>query len=261
MKKIKLSALLLSLALLLTSLCVSANATGGYNWFIKRCGTSQPKIPAELSDKLNGDCYYIDRSVNEKSDDKVIYLTFDVGYENGNVEKILDIMKSEAVSGAFFILDHVILKNTDLVKRMADEGHLVCNHTKNHKDMTTVSREEMIKNLTDLEKIYEEKTGYTLSKYFRFPEGRFNAETVGYASELGYKSVFWSLAYADWDNDRQPDAEKSVKLLLDNTHNGAVILLHPTSSTNVEILPKLIKCWRDMGYRFGTLDELTQKSS
>jgi peptidoglycan-N-acetylmuramic acid deacetylase len=125
--------------------------------------------------------------------------------------------------------------------------------------MTSVSREEMIKNLTDLEKIYEEKTGNSLSKSFRFPEGRFNKESIEVASELGYKTVFWSLAYADWDNERQPDAEKSIKLLLDNTHNGAIVLLHPTSKTNALILPKLIQSWRKMGYRFGTLDELVSK--
>ena len=126
--------------------------------------------------------------------------------------------------------------------------------------MTTLTSEEMTKNLTDLEKIYEEKTGNTLSKYFRFPEGRFNRDSLECASGLGYKTVFWSLAYADWDNGRQPDPEKSMKLLLDNTHNGAVILLHPTSKTNVEILPRLIKRWKDMGYRFGTLDELIENN-
>ena len=126
--------------------------------------------------------------------------------------------------------------------------------------MTAVSREEMIKNLTDLEKIYEEKTGKSLAKFFRFPEGRFNKETVEVASTLGYKTVFWSLAYADWDNDRQPNPDKSIKLLLDNTHNGAVVLLHPTSKTNTLILQRLIKSWREKGYRFGTLDELANKS-
>ena len=259
MKILRFTALILLSAMIILAVPTHCSAECGCNWFIKRCGKSQPKIPSELADKLTEDCYYLDTKLNDHSADKVIYLTFDAGYENGNVEKILDVLKEENVPGAFFVLDHIVLKNTDLVKRMAAEGHLVCNHTKNHKDMTSVSREEMIKNLTDLEKIYEEKTGNSLSKFFRFPEGRFNKESIEVASELGYKTVFWSLAYADWDNERQPDTEKSIKLLLDNTHNGAIVLLHPTSKTNALILPKLIQSWREMGYRFGTLDELVSK--
>ena len=260
MKILKLPAAILLFAIIILTIPSPASAECGYNWFIKRSGSEQPKAPSELAAMLNGDCYYLDTALNDESDERIIYLTFDAGYENGNVEKILDILKDEGVPAAFFILDHLILKNTELVKRMADEGHLVCNHTKNHKDMTAVSREEMIKNLTDLEKIYEEKTGKSLAKFFRFPEGRFNKETVEVASTLGYKTVFWSLAYADWDNDRQPNPDKSMKLLLDNTHNGAVVLLHPTSKTNTLILQRLIKSWREMGYRFGTLDELANKS-
>ena len=143
---------------------------------------------------------------------------------------------------------------------MAEEGHLVCNHTKNHKDLTKCSKEEMVKNLTGLEKIYEQKTGSKISKFFRFPEGRYNEATLETAKELGYKTIFWSFGYADWDNDRQPPADKAFKKIMENTHNGAVILLHPTSSTNASILSKLIDEWRNMGFEFGTLDQLTQNT-
>ena len=141
---------------------------------------------------------------------------------------------------------------------MKNEGHLVCNHTKNHKDLTKCSDEEILKNVTDLEKIYEERTGNTLDKYFRFPEGRYSESAIKAVNDVGYKTIFWSFAYDDWDNMRQPNAKKAYKKILSNTHDGAIILLHPTSDTNVEIFPSLIKEWKCMGYRFGTLEELTK---
>lgn len=231
----------------------TAFADEGRNWYVKRSGHSRPEICDEhkITEKYN--CYYIDPN----SEKKTIYLTFDAGYENGNVEKILDILKEKNVPAAFFLLDHIIIKNTDLVIRMSEEGHLVCNHTKNHKDMSKLSPSEIKNNLEDLERIYEQKTGKTLAKYFRFPEGRYSEQALAAVSELGYKTIFWSFGYADWDNAKQPDAKKSYEKVLENTHNGEVLLLHPTSKTNVEILPKLIDEWRRLGYTFGTLDELT----
>lgn len=239
-------------------LSFAAYAENGINWYVKRSGHSQPEISAEhkITEKYN--CYYIDKKLDDNSEEKKIYLTFDAGYENGNVEKILDILKEKNVPAAFFLLDHIIIKNTDIVLRMSEEGHLVCNHTKNHKDMTKLSSEEIADNLQCLEKIYEQKTGKTLAKYFRFPEGRYSEQALAAVNELGYKTIFWSFGYADWDDTKQPDARKAYEKVMQNTHNGEVVLLHPTSKTNVEILPKLIDEWRRMGYTFGTLDELTE---
>ena len=140
---------------------------------------------------------------------------------------------------------------------MAKEGHLVCNHTKNHKNICQMNSEQISKNLTDLEKIYEQKTGKRMSRYFRFPEGKYSMDALREVEKLGYKSIFWSLAYEDWDNEKQPNPDYALKKLLSNTHNGAIILLHPTSETNALILPRLIDEWRGMGYEFGTLDQLT----
>jgi peptidoglycan-N-acetylmuramic acid deacetylase len=139
---------------------------------------------------------------------------------------------------------------------MVNEGHLVCNHTKRHDDLTKLSEDEITKSITELENLYRNCTGRELSKYFRFPEGRYNETALKCVQNLGYKTIFWSFAYADWDNNHQADEEKSIKKILDNTHNGAVILLHPTSKTNANILKTLITKWREMGYTFGTLDEL-----
>lgn len=246
----------ISLAFAFT-LNVSASSDA-HSFYIPRAGGKRPSLPKEESVIEKYDGYYIDPHVDDDSDVRVLYLTFDAGYENGNVEKILDALAEENVPAAFFVLDHLILENTELVCRMQKEGHLVCNHTKNHKDMTKCPKEEMVKNLTDLEKICEEKTGSKPAKYFRFPEGRFSEDALMTAKELGYKSIFWSFAYADWDNDRQPDPVRAKKKILENTHNGAVILLHPTSATNARILPELIGEWKRMGYTFGTLDQLTR---
>ena len=218
----------------------------------------QPIVGSDIGYVENYGGYYIDHKYGDNADEKKVYLTFDAGYENGNVEKILDVLKEKQVSGAFFVLSSLVGKNTDLVRRMADEGHLVCNHSSTHVDMTTLtSFEEFRTELQALESVYRDATGREISKYFRPPEGRFNEDTLKYAKELGYKTVFWSFAYADWDNNAQMSREAAKKKILDNIHNGAVILLHPTSETNAAILGDVIDELRSQGYTFGTLDELT----
>ena len=194
-------------------------------------------------------------------DEKVLYLTFDAGYENGNVERILDVLKKHQAPGAFFVLDNLIRRNTDLVIRMAEEGHLVCNHTAHHKDMTKLSDAEFEAELAALEQVYKEKTGYDMAKFYRPPEGKFNENNLALAKRLGYTTVFWSLAYADWDNNKQPSPDSARALLTENLHNGAVILLHPTSKTNADILDELLTAWEAEGWRFGSLDELAVSSA
>ncbi|MBQ8303144.1 MAG: polysaccharide deacetylase family protein [Clostridia bacterium] len=248
--------ILLVMTFILSS-AIYASGETTCHWYIKHRKGEVPQFPPEANTIEQYDGYYIDNKLSQSSETKRLYLTFDAGYENGNIEKILNILKEKNVPAAFFLLDNIILKNTDLVLRMGEEGHLVCNHTKNHKNLSNASEEEIAKNLTALEKIYEEKCGREMSKYFRFPEGNYSIEALKCVQKLGYKTVFWSFAYDDWDNGRQMSNEKATKKILDNTHNGAIILLHPTSETNTEILPTLIEEWRAMGYSFGTLDELT----
>lgn len=240
----------------------SHSANTPYNWYCKKGENGQqPPLDSLFSfiEKDGLETYYIDKNNGDpKAEDKVIYLTFDAGYENGNVEKILDTLKSENVTGAFFVLENLIERNTDLVKRMCDEGHLVCNHTATHPDMTKkTDGESFMQELWRLEDACEE-AGITLSPYYRPPEGRFSESNLKTAAENGYKTVLWSFAYADWDNNAQPSPAESVKKVLAGTHNGEVILLHPTSATNAAILGDLIKGWKEMGFRFGTLDELTK---
>lgn len=254
MKKIFILSLL---ALCSLSFTVSSFADNSCHWYIKRNGNSRPGFPKEANAVAEHGGYFIDERFSESSAEKRLYITFDAGYENGNIEKILDVLKKENVPAAFFLLDNVILKNSDLVIRMANEGHLICNHTRNHKDLSNASEAEIAESLASLEKICEEKTGITMAKYFRFPEGKYSITALKRIEKLGYKTIFWSFGYDDWDNNRQPNSEKAIKKILDNTHNGEILLLHPTSATNAEILPTLISEWRKMGYTFGTLDELT----
>ena len=189
--------------------------------------------------------------------EKVLYLTFDAGYENGCTAKILDTLKEKQVPAAFFLVGNYIRQSPDLVRRMVAEGHTVGNHTMHHYDMSRLSdKAAFSKELTDLEALYKETVGQELPKYYRPPQGIYSEENLKMAQELGYKTLFWSLAYVDWNNDAQPTREAAFAKLLPRTHNGAVVLLHSTSKTNAEILGELIDKWKAMGYRFGTLDEL-----
>ncbi len=229
-------------------------------WYFKKTEDhTRPSLDAKLSYITACDGYYCDTQA--KDDDKVLYLTFDAGYENGNVEKILDVMKRHKAVGAFFVLSHLIENNTPLVERMAAEGHLVCNHTAHHKDMTTLDEAAFQEELRALSALYQEKTGREMAPYYRPPEGKFNRQSLEYAKAAGYKTIFWSYAYCDWNNDKQPDPQKSKDRILKHTHNGMVLLLHPTSATNAAILDDLLTQWEADGYRFGTLDELTGKQA
>ena len=189
--------------------------------------------------------------------DKVIYLTFDAGYENGSTAKILDILKKHEVPAAFFLVGNYMEKNADLVRRMVDEGHIVGNHTMHHPDMSKLTDKAAFqKELTDLEDLFRTVTGKELPKFYRPPQGLYSAENLKMAQEMGYQTVFWSLAYVDWNNDSQPTAEYAFSKLLPRIHNGAVVLLHSTSQTNAEILDELLTKWKDMGYRFESIEKL-----
>ena len=187
----------------------------------------------------------------------VIYLTFDAGYENGSTAKILDALQKHNVKAAFFLVGNYIERNPDLVRRMVEEGHTVGNHTMHHYDMSKLSDfDAFSKELSGLEDLFREATGRELPKYYRPPQGIYSEENLKNAQKLGYKTVFWSLAYVDWNNDSQPTKEEAFSKLLPRIHNGAVVLLHSTSKTNGEILDELLTKWEDMGYHFGTLEEL-----
>ena len=209
---------------------------------------------ASQADLANYDAYYLG-----DTGQKVIYLTFDCGYENGYTEKILDALKKHHAPAAFFVVGHMIESAPDIVRRMAAEGHVVGNHTFHHPDMSAISQQDAFqKELDSLAELYRQTTGKPLSRFYRPPQGKYSEENLKQAEALGYKTVFWSLAYVDWNTDSQPTAEQAYAKLLPRIHDGAVVLLHSTSRTNAEILDELLTKWEEMGYAFRSLEDLPE---
>ncbi len=218
-------------------------------WGLSFSGGQTPSAPISAERLKQYDAYYIGNTA-----EKVIYLTFDAGYENGYTEKLLDVLKKHNAPAAFFLVGNYLEKNPDLVRRMVAEGHIVGNHTMHHPDMEKTANFE--KELTDLEALFREITGKELPKFYRPPQGVYTEAQLQKAKEMGYKTVFWSLAYADWENNHQPDKAFALEKVLGRTHGGAVVLLHATSKTNAELLEELLTKWEEMGYRLAPITEL-----
>ncbi len=206
-------------------------------------------VSAEEIAKYNA--YYM-----EDTEEKVLYLTFDAGYENGNTPAILDALKKHNAPAAFFIVGHYLESSPDLVKRMIEEGHIVGNHSYHHPDMSQMNKEQFQKELGELEHLYQTTLGQEMAKYYRPPQGKYSDHNLQIANDLGYKTIFWSLAYVDWDVDHQPSREEALDKLTRRVHPGAIVLLHSTSKTNGEILDELLTKWEEMGYTFRSLSEL-----
>lgn len=256
---------IIAMTVLLFALCVPA-VIGGFgsneavetvaentNWGLgfKEDG-KPPTGNASVADLAKHNAYYIgDTSKN------IIYLTFDAGFENGNTEKILDSLKKHNVKATFFLVGNYIETSPELVERMVEEGHTIGNHTYSHPDMSKISDEESFKKeLQSLESLYKETTGQELLKIYRPPQGKYCVSNLEMADKLGYKTIFWSLAYVDWYENKQPTKEEAFNKLLKRIHPGAIVLLHSTSKTNGDILDELLTKWEDMGYSFGEIKDL-----
>jgi len=230
---------------------VQAAANG--NWGLSFQTEGKPPVANATADQLAkyNACYA------EMTEEKVLYLTFDAGYENGYTPAILDALKKHNVPATFFVVGNYLETSPDLVKRMVAEGHHVANHTYHHPDMSKISSKEAFQTeLTQLEEVYKEITGLSMPKYYRPPQGKYSEQNLQMAKELGYTTFFWSLAYVDWYQDNQPTREEAFEKLLGRIHPGAIVLLHSTSSTNAEILDELLIKWKEMGYEFRSLDQL-----
>ena len=197
----------------------------------------------------------------QDTNEKIIYLTFDCGYENGNTPAILDALKKHQVSATFFTVGTFLEAEPDLVKRMIAEGHTLGNHTWHHPDMSAISTiDAFSEELSSTADAYRQITGEEMPHYYRPPQGKYSTENLQMAKDLGYSTFFWSLAYVDWYQDNQPSKEEAFAKLLGRIHPGAIVLLHNTSSTNATILDELLTRWEEMGYHFGTLQELITQS-
>lgn len=216
---------------------------------------TQPVGNASAEDLAWYDAYYVG-----DDSEKVLYLTFDCGYENGNTEPILDALKKHDAKGTFFVVGHFLETAPEMVTRMVEEGHAVGNHTYHHLDMPTISDLETFqKEMDDVANLFQEITGEELSPYYRPPQGKCNVSNLKMAQELGYSTIFWSLAHVDWNQDNQPSHEEALDKLTSRVHPGAIVLLHNTSRTNGEILDELLTKWEEMGYTFRPLSDLTGK--
>lgn len=256
MKKAGIAALIFLLLCALLAPQVSAAGRECHWYFHKNKEHKQPPIPSEFGFAEQYGGVYIDKKHGDDDPDKVIYLTFDAGYENGNVEKVLNALRDAGAVGSFFVLSNLAKSNPELIKRMVAEGHTVCNHTSHHPNLSYASKEKIAAEIHGLEDAVEAVIGQKPAPYFRPPEGSFSEDMLKIVSDMGYHTVFWSFAYADWDNARQPDPEASLQKILAHTHNGEVLLLHPTSATNAAILPRLLAALKAEGYRFGSMEEL-----
>lgn len=230
---------------------VPASAEGNWGLSFQEEGKT-PVGNATFEELAKYDAFYA-----EQTEEKHIYLTFDVGYENGNTASILDTLKKHNVSATFFVVGTYIESDPELVKRMAEEGHIVGNHTWHHPDMSQIAALDTFKKeLVDVEDAYREVTGEGMTKFYRPPQGKYSESNLQMAQELGYKTFFWSLAYVDWYDDNQPTKEEAFDKLLGRIHPGAIVLLHSTSDTNSLILDELIQKWEEMGYTIRSLTEL-----
>ena len=235
------------------AMATSAAVSAPENWGLG-FGTegSQPSGNVSAAELAKYNAYYVGNA-----QDKVIYLTFDAGYENGNTEPILDALKKHNAPATFFVVGHYLESAPELVKRMVSEGHTVGNHTYHHPDMSGISdKETFAKEMNDVAALYQEITGQEMVTYYRPPQGKYSTENLKMAQEMGYTTFFWSLAYVDWYQDKQPTHEEAFDKLLSRIHPGAIVLLHSTSQTNGEILDDLLTKWEEMGYTFKPLSDL-----
>lgn len=216
---------------------------------------TQPTGNATAEELKQYDTYFVGDASK-----KVIYLTFDCGYENGNTEAILDALKKHNAPATFFVVGHFLESAPDIAKRMVAEGHTVGNHTYHHPDMSSISDlASFQKEMDDNAALFKEATGQEMTKYYRPPQGKYSTENLKMAKELGYHTFFWSLAYVDWNVDAQPTKEEAFDKLLGRIHPGAIVLLHSTSKTNGEILDELLTKWEEMGYTFAPLSDFCEK--
>lgn len=214
----------------------------------------RPAGNATIDDLKQYNAYYA-----SDTDEKILYLTFDAGYENGNTPAILEALKKHQAPAVFFAVGNFIKDNPDLIKRMITEGHIVGNHTMTHPDMSQISSMESFqKELKGVEELYTSVTGEPMTKFYRPPRGVYSTENLSMAKELGYSTFFWSLAYVDWIQEQQPSKEEAFQKLIPRIHPGAIVLLHNTSSTNAAILDELLTRWEEMGYQFHSIKELTE---
>ena len=228
-------------------------AQGIERWWLKRNENHQTPEVSDHIDLSKYDAYY----VNPKCKKKKIFLTFDCGYENGFTPKILDVLKKQKIVAAFFVTKPFIRELRVLVRRMKKEGHIVGNHTVHHKSMPTLSDRDNKQEIIDCAEYCKEATGYEMDHFIRPPMGEYNEKTLKLTKSMGYKTIFWSMAYVDFDVNKQPGKQYVVEHFKKYTHNGAIPLMHNVSQSNAEALDEVITNLKKEGYQFESLKKLS----
>lgn len=246
----------LSFAIVLMLFFIMPNTVHGYGWGYKKNYDNKLPEVGKFGEVLKEhDAIYADLTTR----DKEIYFTFDNGYEQGYTEEVLEVLKKHQVPATFFVTGHYVKTEPDLVKRMVDEGHIIGNHSYSHPDFTTMTKEEMKKELDKLEKAVADVSGQKQTVYLRPPRGTFNENTLKWATEFGYVHVFWSLAFKDWEINNQKGWKYSYDQIMTQIHPGAILLLHTVSEDNAKALDKVITQLKKDGYTFKSLDDLMKK--
>ncbi|WAA13853.1 delta-lactam-biosynthetic de-N-acetylase [Fervidibacillus halotolerans] len=235
-----------------TSISVEAVSNTPIHWGFKRAKGEVPPEAGKTYDALLEKYGAFYKGDPEK---KVVYLTFDNGYENGYTEKILDVLKKEKVPATFFVTGHYLQSAPDLVKRMVSEGHIIGNHSWSHPDFTRIHDEKIVEELEKVKKKTMELTGQKDMIFMRPPRGIFSERTLQVAKDAGYIHVLWSLAYVDWNTDNQKGADYAYQEVMKQIHPGAVILLHSVSKDNADALERIIRDMKGRGYRFASLHD------
>lgn len=222
-------------------------------WGLKKVAGSSPEVPEYIMKELERQgAFHIGNEAERR-----LFLTFDCGYENGYTGRILDILKEKEVNATFFVTGHFLRENHDLIRRMVAEGHNVGNHTVNHVVMPKVSDDVNRRELNDLRADFHAIVGEDVPmRYVRPPKGEYSEATLALSREEGYITVFWSSAYVDWEDDRKGDLEYAFNSIVNQFHNGSVILLHNTSGNNADVLADVIEKARSENFEFGNLDEI-----
>ena len=242
------------LFLIINTVFLSLFTVGGnsYGWgFSKNKDHKQPYIGAYADEIKDTNSYYVG-DVNKSK----VYLSFDAGYDNGNLIKILDVLQEKDVEATFFLTGDFLERFSDLVIEINNRGHVVGNHTWSHKNITKLSSMEIEEEIQKVENKYYEITGEKINTYFRPPAGVFNKNSLMEIKKLGYSTIFWSIAYKDWETNKQGNINNSVNSVIDNLHNGAIILLHTVSNDNVDALPLIIDKIREEGYDIESINKL-----
>ncbi|KGX90300.1 delta-lactam-biosynthetic de-N-acetylase [Pontibacillus marinus] len=232
-----------------------AYGDNSYGWGYEKRGNHKPPKTGFYGDLLNKyGGYHID-----PSGEKVLYLTFDNGYEQGYTDDILDVLKEKEVPATFFVTGHYIKSAEELVQRMVNEGHIVGNHSWSHPDFSKMSKDRIKNELVKVEQSVANITDQDSMKYLRPPRGTFSERSLAISEELGYINMFWSLAFVDWHTKGQKGWKYAYDSVMKQVHPGAIMLLHTVSEDNAKALERIIEDLQKQGYTFKSLDDLVLK--